>query len=94
MRNCAKFLGSILTEALIFLIAIYQKTISPDHGFMRPWFGRLKCRFYPSCSEYARRSLSQYGLIYGIMLSLKRIFRCGPWSQGGYDPVISLKFKV
>ncbi len=68
------------------LIEFYQKTISPDHGVFSPYAAHLRCRFYPSCSEYARQSIRQYGLPVGIVVSLKRIFRCGPWSVGGYDP--------
>lgn len=46
-----------------------------------------KCRFYPSCSDYAAEAVGRYGLFYGTLLCLHRILRCGPWSPGGYDPV-------
>ncbi|NDH08623.1 MAG: membrane protein insertion efficiency factor YidD [Gammaproteobacteria bacterium] len=45
------------------------------------------CRFHPSCSAYAQQALLQRGLFWGSFLSLKRLCRCHPWADGGYDPV-------
>jgi len=45
------------------------------------------CRFLPTCSDYARQALREYGMIQGIKMSLRRIGKCHPFSQGGYDPV-------
>lgn len=77
----------MLTRFFIASIALYQKTISPDHGIFRFLYGVQRCRFFPSCSDYAMQALRQYGLGFGIMLSLKRIGRCHPFCAGGYDPV-------
>jgi uncharacterized protein len=74
----------IIIAALLFL---YQKTISPDHGVFF-WSSR-RCRFFPSCSEYAKQALRQYGLLRGGVLSAARIISCGPWSAGGYAPLPS-----
>jgi len=68
-----------MTKAAIILVKLYQKTISP----LFP----SRCRFYPSCSEYALNSLEKHGLIRGGFLAFWRILRCGPWSSGGVDPV-------
>jgi putative membrane protein insertion efficiency factor len=73
--------NSTLRTILKIIIRFYQKAISP-------WFP-AKCRFYPSCSEYAIDALDQHGSIKGSWLSLKRILRCHPFSQGGFDPVPS-----
>ena len=46
-----------------------------------------RCRFYPTCSEYTRQAIEKYGLIKGGKLALKRIVKCHPLNDGGYDPV-------
>ncbi|KYO67245.1 membrane protein insertion efficiency factor YidD [Thermovenabulum gondwanense] len=66
-------------KILIFLIKIYQEYISP----LKP----RTCRFYPTCSEYAKISIDKYGVIKGIVMAVKRILRCHPFNPGGYDPV-------
>jgi len=78
---------TILSQVIIFIIYFYQKTISPDHGAMNIFFNNNRCRFYPSCSAYTMQAVRQYGLLKGSVVSSKRIFRCNPWRQGGYDPV-------
>ncbi len=67
-------------------IRIWQNVFSPDLVGGLSGFGR--CRFYPSCSQYAAESIRQYGLRKGFMASLLRILRCNPWMKGGYDPVL------
>lgn len=74
-----KKLLKILSYPFIALIWIYQKLISPILG--------PKCRFTPTCSNYALQSFQKYGLFKGFWLSVKRISRCHPWGGSGYDPV-------
>lgn len=45
------------------------------------------CRFYPTCSEYAKQAITKYGILKGGYLSIKRILKCHPFHPGGYDPV-------
>jgi putative membrane protein insertion efficiency factor len=63
----------------LLLITAYQKLLSP----MLP----RSCRFYPSCSEYAKQAIQKYGVVRGGWLALKRIARCHPGNPGGLDPV-------
>jgi hypothetical protein len=56
----------------------YQLTVRP----LMP----ATCRFAPSCSEYARQSLEQRGLLPGAWLAMRRLLRCHPFNPGGYDP--------
>ncbi len=45
------------------------------------------CRFTPTCSEYTRQAIEKYGVVKGIWLGVKRISKCHPWHEGGYDPL-------
>lgn len=74
-------------KVVLFLIKIYQKTLSFDHGLLKHFFPDGYCRFYPSCSVYGYQAIEQYGVIKGGIMALKRILRCNPWNHGGHDPV-------
>ncbi|MCL2382790.1 MAG: membrane protein insertion efficiency factor YidD [Oscillospiraceae bacterium] len=71
-----------MKKGAIFLINIYKKQISPMFEHMG-----VTCKYYPTCSEYAKQSIIEYGVFKGLYLGTKRILRCNPFSQGGYDPV-------
>jgi len=64
-------------EPVIFLIKLYQRFISP----LIPG----KCRYYPTCSNYAVMAIEKYGLIKGGIKAVYRILRCNPFSKGGVD---------
>lgn len=68
-------------------IRLYQKTLSFDHGIVGKVFGERFCRFYPSCSEYSYQAIERYGIFRGSWIGCKRIVRCHPWNDGGYDPL-------
>lgn len=61
------------------LVRGYQLFISPVTG--------ARCRFHPTCSEYSREALRRFGLLRGGWLTARRIVRCQPFCDGGYDPV-------
>lgn len=71
----------------IYIIKLYQKTLSLDHGFFKFLHPYGFCRFKPTCSEYAINALSKYGFIKGSFMALWRVLRCNPWNKGGHDPV-------
>jgi putative membrane protein insertion efficiency factor len=63
----------------LVLIRFYQRFISPLLG--------SNCRYYPTCSHYTYEAIDRYGVLKGGWLGIKRISRCHPWHEGGYDPV-------
>lgn len=69
------------------LIRLYQKIFSLDHGFFSFFYPSGFCRFQPTCSQYTYQAIEKYGAWRGWWLGLKRILRCHPYSQGGWDPV-------
>lgn len=74
-----KTLKHWLSLPFILLIKFYQLVISP-------WFPS-RCRFTPTCSQYAIEAFNKYGPIKGFYLTVKRILRCHPWGSHGHDPV-------
>jgi len=54
--------------------------------FLSPWLGSA-CRFEPTCSRYALDALEQHGAVAGSYLAARRVLRCHPWCDGGFDPV-------
>lgn len=70
---------------ILWLIRLYQKTLSPDHGWFKARYPQGFCRFYPSCSEYGYQTIKKRGLLVGIPLAAWRVLRCNPWSKGGVD---------
>ena len=71
-----------MRKFFLFFIKKYKKHLSPI--FVH--FG-IHCKYYPTCSEYARQAIEKYGAVRGSFLSIKRFLKCNPFSKGGYDPV-------
>ncbi|HWH44220.1 MAG TPA: membrane protein insertion efficiency factor YidD [Thermoleophilaceae bacterium] len=61
----------------------YQRALSPLVG--------ARCKYHPSCSEYAAQAIREHGVMRGFVLAAWRILRCNPWSHGGVDPVADQK---
>lgn len=77
-------LSKILAWPLVVIILIYQKTLSPDHSWVKAFYPWGYCKFHPTCSQYAAIVLKTEGLV-GLPKILKRIASCNPWSLGGID---------
>ena len=80
--NANKLRGYLHTAARLpvqILIRAYQLFISPLIG--------PRCRYLPTCSSYMLEAIETHGVVIGLALGLKRIGRCHPWGQHGYDPV-------
>jgi uncharacterized protein len=65
--------------AMVAVLRAYQRWISPAFG--------PRCRYYPSCSEYAVQAVQRFGILRGLVLAAWRLVRCNPLSHGGFDPV-------
>ena len=72
-----KTISRILALPLLFLVLVYQRTLSPDHGMLKPWFPYGYCKFYPSCSMYAVMVLREQGVL-GLPKIIKRLISCRP----------------
>ena len=70
----------MIKRILISIIKLYRKFISPLKG-------RPSCIYTPSCSLYAIQALEKYGIFKGMYLAVRRVLRCHPFREGGYDPV-------
>jgi putative membrane protein insertion efficiency factor len=79
------FLRKAISAPVIGLLYFYRWFISPLLG--------PRCRFYPSCSEYAIAAVQNHGIIRGLFLSVKRLLKCHPWHSGGVDPIPMIKKK-
>jgi uncharacterized protein len=65
------------------VLRVYQRAVSP--AFPR------RCKYHPTCSDYAVQAIRGYGLLRGTVLAAWRLLRCNPLSHGGYDPVSAQK---
>lgn len=83
MLKFLKKIGLCLTKGLaaimIFMIKLYQWTLSPLIG--------RQCRYQPTCSNYGLEAIRKHGPFKGGWLTLKRVLSCNPWGGSGYDPV-------
>lgn len=69
-----------MSAIAVALIKVYRLAVSP-------LLGANTCRFYPSCSVYAEEAFRRHGFFQGFLLTIKRLVRCHPWHDGGFDPV-------
>jgi hypothetical protein len=81
-----------LQHSLVFALRGYQRVISPA---LMGLFGPLsRCRFEPSCSEYAVQAVREHGALKGAALAARRLCRCNPWGGCGVDPVPAKKSQI
>lgn len=75
-----KHIQRLLVLALVLLLRIYRWVLSPLLG--------PRCRFEPSCSNYAEEALRRFGIVRGLLKTAARLGRCHPFHPGGFDPVL------
>jgi uncharacterized protein len=67
----------VIRGIAVLPIRAYQRVVSPMLG--------PRCKYYPSCSEYAAQAIREFGVLRGVVLAGWRLLRCNPWSHGGVD---------
>jgi len=78
---------NLAQRTAIKILRIYQLTLSPDHSWLKARRLVGACRFQPTCSSYAIEAIEKLGVWRGGWLAFKRLTRCNPFHQGGWDPV-------
>ena len=71
-----------MKKIMISCINWYQRNISSYFENRN-----IRCKYYPTCSEYTKQAIEKYGAIKGSFIGIKRIIKCNPFSKGGYDPL-------
>ncbi len=74
--------SSLIKKLIFFVVFLWQKTRSVRNALSLP-----QCRFYPTCSDYFLKAIEVNGLIIGSYMTLKRLFSCHPFCEGGVDNV-------
>jgi putative membrane protein insertion efficiency factor len=82
--NYLRQVSKILAWPLVVLVMVYQKTLSPDHSWVKIFYPWGYCKFHPTCSQYALIVLKTEGVI-GLPKIFKRVISCTPSSLGGVD---------
>jgi putative membrane protein insertion efficiency factor len=77
----------MIKKIILKIIRFYQRTLSRDTGWLSYVYSERVCRFYPTCSQYTYEAIERFGIFYGSWLGFRRIIRCHPWHEGGFDPV-------
>lgn len=78
-----------MKKIVLFLIKLYQATLSYDHGILGKMFPNTRyCRFTPTCSEYMYQAVEKFGVFKGMKLGINRLGRCNKNTPAGtYDPI-------
>ena len=79
----------MIKKIILLLITLYQKVLSPGSGLLRKtgivYYNT--CTFYPTCSQYSKGVIAKYGILKGVIKSVRRVLRCHPWQRNHFDPV-------
>ena len=73
----------LFMNTIFFIITLWQKT-----RVLRSVLNLSKCRFYPSCSDYCTDAIKRFGIVNGLVITIKRLVRCNPLCEGGLDEIV------
>jgi len=75
----------MIKKFILKSIRLYQKTLSPDSGWLAYKYPHGFCKYYPNCSTYCYQAIEKYGILTGGFKSISRVLRCNPFNKGGVD---------
>jgi len=81
IRKALATVSNIPATASVVLIRLYQRTLSPDHGLLKPLYPHGFCRHHPTCSQYAISVFRTRSFPVAVWLAIKRILSCHPWAK-------------
>lgn len=93
-RNLLRHIWRLPRNAIAALLALYQRTLSPDYGPLRHFFPYGFCRHSPTCSAYALRQILARGAVVGSLLSLRRLLTCHPWRKLSDEKLKELAVRI
>ena len=86
LKSTIRAVGQTGAKIAILFVWIYQITFSKIFALCG-----VRCRYYPSCSNYSKQAFAEFGLCKGVLLTAWRLLRCQPLGRGGFDPVVKKK---
>ncbi len=90
MRNVWHAIGLAPRRSVVWLITLYQQTLSPDHGALKALHPYGFCRHEPTCSAFAIRTIAERGCILGGLLTVRRLLSCHPWQKLSNEKIICM----
>ncbi|KKW39643.1 hypothetical protein A2454_06355 [Candidatus Peribacteria bacterium RIFOXYC2_FULL_55_14] len=90
MRNVLRHIRLIPRKSIMYLIGLYQATLSPDHGQLKSMYPYGFCRHQPTCSEYGKQVIADRGMIGGMPLLIKRLLSCHPWTTPSEKRILAI----
>ena len=78
-----KDISSLFMNTILLLLMLWQKT-----RVLRSVLNLSKCRFYPSCSDYCTDAIKRFGIVNGLVITIKRLVRCNPLYEGALDEIV------
>lgn len=94
MRNLLHNIVHLPRNLIVSFITIYQHTLSPDHGPLKHLYPYGYCRHSPTCSDYAKKVITERGVVIGLPMGLWRLLRCNPFVKPSKERLLEVAAKL